>query len=176
MMPRAFIELSRITKAYDKAQDAVRVLDGLDLSISKGDLVTISGPSGSGKTTLLNIIGLIDLDFEGIYLFNGANVQNPPTSRALPRMRLEQLGFIFQTYNLVESLTVVQNVEYPLALLGWSREAQAEASSTYLAKLGVLHKSNAFPDRLSAGERQRVAIARALAKKPDLLLADEPTG
>jgi putative ABC transport system ATP-binding protein len=175
-MSRALVELASITKTYDKGHNGTRVLDGLDLSVSTGDLITISGPSGSGKTTLLNIIGFVDLDFTGTYLYKNANVQASPTAKALPKMRLEQIGFIFQTYNLIESLTVVQNVEYPLALMGWTQEEQARASDSYLEKLGVLPKKNAFPDDLSAGERQRVTIARALAKKPALLLADEPTG
>nr|MDO8085986.1 ABC transporter ATP-binding protein [Candidatus Sigynarchaeum springense] len=175
-MPRAIVELAGVTKIYEKGKNATHVLESLDLSISTGNLVTISGPSGSGKTTLLNIIGFIDMDFTGSYLYKGLDVHSAAMAKTLPKKRLEQIGFIFQTYNLIESLTVVQNVEYPLALLGWAQEEQTRASTLYLEKLGVLHKKDAFPDALSAGERQRVAIARALAKKPALLLADEPTG
>ena len=175
-MTRVLVDLAGITKAYDKGKDATRVLDGLDLSISTGDLITISGPSGTGKTTLLNIIGLVDLHFGGTYRYDGVDVRATMTTRTLSKMRLEQVGFIFQTYNLIDSLTVVQNVEYPLALMGKTREEQSRASHAYLEKLGVAHKERAFPGDLSAGERQRVTIARALAKKPALLLADEPTG
>jgi putative ABC transport system ATP-binding protein len=176
MMSRSIVELAGVTKVYEKGKNATRVLDGLNLSVSTGSLITISGPSGSGKTTLLNIIGFVDVDFTGTYHYKNVDVHTSPAAKALPRMRLEQVGFIFQTYNLIESLTVVQNVEYPLALMGWTQEEQSQASTLYLEKLGVLHKKNAFPDNLSAGERQRVTIARALAKNPALLLADEPTG
>ncbi len=169
------IALEKINKVYTQNQLTNNVLNNLDLVVNKGDLITIQGPSGSGKSTLLNIIGLIDNDFDGKYMFGSIDVKHA-SYKEKNRFRLEKIGFIFQTFNLIDSLNVEDNVQYPLALLGYSQEEQRERADRYLKKLKINHKKESYINEISAGERQRVAIARAFAKNPSIVLADEPTG
>ena len=169
------LELKKITKIYKNGKEKNIVLKDLDFGANKGDLVTISGPSGSGKSTLLNILGLIDRDFQGEFYFGETQVQKLKES-TITSLRLRKIGFIFQSFNLIDSLNVEHNVEYPLALMGLPAATQSARSEKYLKRLGIYEKRKSFPSKLSVGERQRVAIARAMVKDPCLVLADEPTG
>ncbi|HME54942.1 MAG TPA: ABC transporter ATP-binding protein [Candidatus Lokiarchaeia archaeon] len=169
------LELKNITKIYKNEKEGNMVLKGLDFRATRGSLITISGPSGSGKSTLLNIIGLIDRDFQGEYYFDRTQVQKLKES-TITNLRLKKIGFIFQSFNLIDALNVEHNIEYPLALMGIPAAMQRAKSEKYLKRLGIYDKRKNFPNKLSVGERQRVAIARAMAKEPYVILADEPTG
>ncbi|MFX0098799.1 MAG: ABC transporter ATP-binding protein [Candidatus Hodarchaeota archaeon] len=169
------IEFAKINKTYVEKKVSNHVLKDLDFNVLPGEFITIKGPSGSGKTTLLNIIGLIDSSYEGLFKFENIDVSSLGMKKKL-RLRLEKIGFIFQHFNLVESLNVQDTVEYPLALLKYPQDQQRAISEEYLEKLNILEKKKSFPENISMGERQRVAIARALVKNPKLILADEPTG
>ncbi len=171
----ALVTMNCIEKVYKSKNHDVRVLDKLDFNVQAGDFITIEGPSGSGKTTLLNIIGLIDVDFVGTYMFDGLDSRRFNFARKT-RFRLEKIGNIYQNHNLIDALTVEENVQFPMALLKYSQAEQQARSNRYLEKLGILPRKDHFPSELSTGECQRVAIARALAKRPRLILADEPTG
>lgn len=166
------IKLQGLTKTYPMGKRELKVLQGIDLNISKGEMVAIMGPSGSGKTTLLNMIGLLDRPTSGSYLLEGREVSRLGRGE-LAGIRARKIGFIFQTFNLLPYLSAIDNV-----VLG-QRYAGAEdynAAREALAKVGLEDRIKHRPNELSGGEQQRVAIARALAKNPPLILADEPTG
>ncbi|MHA1371030.1 MAG: ABC transporter ATP-binding protein [Promethearchaeota archaeon] len=172
------IQLKNLSKSYSigrRRKYKQEVLKGLNWALKAGDFVTIHGPSGSGKTTLLNILGFLDLDYSGTFLFKGRDARGY-SGRERQKLRLKEIGFIFQTFNLIDSLTAIQNIQYPLALLNYPRKKQKEIAIEMLTRLGIIHRKKAYPSELSSGERQRVAIARALVKDPTLILADEPTG
>ncbi len=169
------IEVRGVVKDYPLGKLSVRALHGIDLVIDRGEFTTIAGPSGSGKTTLLNLIGCVDVPTAGDVLFDGV-VTSSLSDKDLTRMRLEKLGFIFQSFNLVPVLTVFQNVELPLLLRGGiDAAARAKRVEAIIERVGLSKYLKHRPNELSGGQRQRVAIARALVSTPKLVLADEPT-
>jgi putative ABC transport system ATP-binding protein len=171
----AIIEVRGAVKDYPLGKLKVRALHGIDLTIARGEFTTIAGPSGSGKTTLLNLIGCVDVPTEGTVAFDGV-VTSTLSDRELTTLRLEKLGFIFQSFNLVPVLSAFQNVELPLLLQGTlSDKERISRVSTLLERVGLGKYFKNRPTELSGGQRQRVAIARALVSKPSLVLADEPT-
>ena len=168
------IHLQNINKTYQGAQP-LHVLKGINLDIAKGEFVSIMGASGSGKSTLLNILGILDNYDSGIYELNGTPIWNLSERRAA-EYRNKMIGFIFQSFNLISFKTAVENVELPLFYQGVSRRKRHALALEYLDRLGLLDWADHYPNELSGGQKQRVAIARALITKPQIILADEPTG
>ena len=168
------IHLKDINKTYQGAQP-LHVLKGISLDIQKGEFVSIMGASGSGKSTLLNILGILDNYDSGEYLLNGVPIWNLSESKAA-EYRNHMIGFIFQSFNLISFKTAVENVELPLFYQGVSRKKRHTLALEYLERLGLLDWAEHYPNELSGGQKQRVAIARALITKPQIILADEPTG
>ena len=166
----AFVELKHITKVYKMGEVEIRAVDGIDFEIEKGELVVIVGPSGAGKTTVLNILGGMDTATSGKIIVDGADITRY-NERQLTSYRRDDIGFVFQFYNLVPNLTAKENVELALQICKDPLDAQ-----TVLEDVGLGKRLDNFPAQLSGGEQQRVSIARALAKNPTLLLCDEPTG
>ena len=151
------------------------VIEGLDLDIEKGEFVVLLGPSGCGKSTLLSILGLLDSPTEGSYTLNGQPVANLDFAQRA-RIRNKEIGFIFQSFNLIGDLTVFENVELPLTYRGMNTTERKESAMRALERVGMGHRVKHYPSQLSGGQQQRVAVARALGGKPSILLADEPTG
>lgn len=173
--PAPIISLRRATKTFGIGDSATDALAGINLEIQKGEFVAIMGPSGCGKTTLLNILGLLDHPTVGRYLFNGRDVGKFSNNRKA-RIRNREIGFIFQNFNLVSSMTVIDNVVLPLSYgRGWNFR-NLEKASKILKTIGLSDREYYYPNQLSGGQRQRVAIARALINNPSIILADEPTG
>ena len=169
------VQIRDVHKEYPLGKVTVHALRGVTLDIDVGDFVTIAGPSGSGKTTLLNQIGCVDIPTRGQVLIDGQSTTDL-SERALTTLRLEKLGFIFQTFNLVAVPDVAQNVELPLLLQGGlSRSERLERVSSLIEAVGLAEQIRQRPNELSGGQRQRVAIARALVTRPSIVLADEPT-
>lgn len=169
------VELIDVHKAYPLGRTVVTALRGISLSIARGEFAAIAGPSGSGKTTALNLIGCVDVATEGTVRVDGLDTATLK-EKDLTRLRLERLGFIFQSFNLVAVLDVFQNVEFPLLLQGkLGRKARTEKVEAILEAVGLADHRRHRPSELSGGQRQRVAIARALVTEPALVLADEPT-
>lgn len=168
------IHLQGIHKTYAGAQP-LHVLKGIDLDIAEGELVSIMGASGSGKSTLLNILGILDDYDEGEYYLAGTLIRNLSETRAA-QYRNRMIGFIFQSFNLIGFKTAVENVELPLFYQGVSRRRRYQMAMDELAKMGLTDWANHYPNEMSGGQRQRVAIARALVTRPQIILADEPTG
>ncbi len=172
----ATIRLEQARRLYHAGEpDEVRALDGVDLTIAPGEYLSIEGPSGSGKTTLLNLLGLLDVPTEGRVLWQGTPVEGL-AERERTRLRRTGIGFIFQRFYLLPTLTALENVELPLQARGVSGAERRRRGEALLAQVGLSDRARSFPHQLSGGEEQRVAIARALANSPQLLLADEPTG
>lgn len=169
------IELSDIRKYYDSSGVRTKALDGVTIAIDKGEFVAIMGASGSGKSTLMNIIGAIDEASKGKYILSGKNV-TALNNKELANIRNREMGYIFQSFNLLEELTIIENVEMPLGYAGIRGKERKKRALELLEKVGLEGKKNAYPRQLSGGQQQRVAIARALVNQPGLLLADEPTG
>ena len=169
------IQLSEAKKIYGKGESAVHALSGISLNIQKGEFVAITGKSGCGKTTLLNIIGLLDNLTEGHYTLNGQDVRHL-SDKAKARLRFQTFGYIFQSFNLLSSHTVAENVALPLGYAGVPKQERLARAAEMLRKVGLLNKMKAYPNELSGGQQQRVAIARALINHPPIILADEPTG
>ena len=169
------IQLSEAKKIYGKGESTVHALSGISLNIQKGEFVAITGKSGCGKTTLLNIIGLLDDLTEGSYTLNGQDVRHL-SDKAKARLRFQTFGYIFQSFNLLSSHTVAENVALPLGYAGVPKQERLARAAEMLRKVGLLDKMKAYPNELSGGQQQRVAIARALINHPPIILADEPTG
>ena len=169
------IQLSEAKKIYGKGESAVHALSGISLNIQKGEFVAITGKSGCGKTTLLNIIGLLDNLTEGHYTLNGQDVRHL-SDKPKARLRFQTFGYIFQSFNLLSSHTVAENVALPLGYAGVPKQERLARAAEMLRKVGMLDKMKAYPNELSGGQQQRVAIARALINHPPIILADEPTG
>ena len=169
------IQLSEAKKIYGKGESTVHALSGITLNIQKGEFVAITGKSGCGKTTLLNIIGLLDNLTEGHYTLNGQDVRHL-SEKAKARLRFQTFGYIFQSFNLLSSHTVAENVALPLGYAGVPKQERLARAAEMLRKVGLLDKMKAYPNELSGGQQQRVAIARALINHPPIILADEPTG
>jgi putative ABC transport system ATP-binding protein len=173
-MSDAVIELRGVRKTYRLGQHVIPALQGVDLSVQRGELLALTGPSGSGKSTILNLCGLIDTPDGGEILFGGRNVAGlDETGRTL--LRRDAFGFVFQTFNLVPVMTVAENVDYPLFIAGVPAAERRERVAAQLRAVGLHEHAQHRPDALSGGQRQRVAIARALVKRPRLVIADEPT-
>ena len=169
------IKLSGVTKRYRTTELETTALDGIDLELGKGEFVAVMGPSGCGKSTLLNIVGLIDAPSSGQYVFADTDVSKYSENR-LADMRKGNVGFIFQSFNLVDELTVRENVELALLYHNHSGAHRKERVDRVLDKVGIAHRAKHRPTQLSGGQQQRVAVARALVGEPKLILADEPTG
>ncbi|MGC0379140.1 ABC transporter ATP-binding protein [Streptomyces sp. SAI-229] len=167
------IELEGVAKRYDTA--GVPALGPLTLSVAKGEALAVTGPSGSGKSTLLNLIAGLDKPTEGSVLVAGRRIDQL-SEHALAKFRREHIGIAFQFFNLLDDLTVIDNIQLPAQLTGTSRRAAAARAGELMEMLGIQKHARAYPGRLSGGERQRVGVARALINRPELLLADEPTG
>ncbi|HTP28903.1 MAG TPA: ABC transporter ATP-binding protein [Anaeromyxobacteraceae bacterium] len=171
----AIVGIENVSKVYRLGKTEVRALRGVSLEVERGQFLSIAGPSGSGKTTLLNLIGCIDTPTEGRVIVDGTDT-NDLSERALTDLRLRRIGFIFQTFNLVQVLSVHQNVEFPLLLQGGiKRGERRQRVGALLEAVGLADHARHRPNELSGGQRQRVAVARALVTGPALVLADEPT-
>jgi len=169
------IQLKGIKKIYDLGQEKVHALRGLDLSIDRNEYVAIMGPSGSGKSTLMNIIGCLDVPTEGAYELEEVPVHTM-TDNQLAAIRNRQIGFVFQTFNLLPRASALHNVELPLIYSGMSKRDRRERAEESLVNVGLKDRMKHKPAELSGGQRQRVAVARALVNHPSIILADEPTG
>jgi putative ABC transport system ATP-binding protein len=175
MTDAPLIRLTDITKIYQMGDMEVRALDGVSLEIGRGEYVAIMGPSGSGKSTMMNVIGCLDTPTDGTYELNG-KLASAMTDDNLAQIRNEEIGFVFQTFNLLARTTSLQNVELPLIYAGKSPAERHQLAQQALESVGLGTRSDHMPNQLSGGQRQRVAIARALVNDPSILLADEPTG
>ncbi len=171
----SLIEVKDIYKIYNPGENEVRALDGINLTIERGEFVAIVGQSGSGKSTLMNMLGLLDVPSSGEYYLDGENVSHM-TDDQLSEIRNKQIGFIFQGFNLISSLTAQANVELPLVYRGMKPEERHRLSKEALERVGLSHRITHLPKQMSGGQQQRVAIARAVAARPPIILADEPTG
>lgn len=169
------IDLRNVTKIYMMGETEIRALAGVTLTIAKGEFVSIVGPSGSGKSTLLNIIGCIDTPTGGEMFLDG-EIVSKLNDRALTKIRLHKIGFIFQQFYLIPTLRALENIELPMKEARVPKEERIVRARQLLAQVGLSEREKHYPSQLSGGEQQRVAIARALANRPSLLLADEPTG
>src|SRR5437868_1360693 len=169
------IDIENITKEYVMGEEIVRALQGVSLQIRRNEYLTIMGPSGSGKSTLMNMLGCLDTPTSGRYQFNGRNVAEMDDDE-LAAIRNREIGFVFQTFNLLPRSTSLRNVELPLIYAGIDPETRQDQAAQALIDVGLGDRLNHKPNELSGGQRQRVAIARALVNKPSIILADEPTG
>ncbi|MEX0878938.1 MAG: ABC transporter ATP-binding protein [Thermoanaerobaculia bacterium] len=169
------IDIRDITKVYEMGEEKVHALSGVSLAVERGEYVAIMGPSGSGKSTLMNLIGCLDTPSSGSYILNGKEVARM-TDDELAAIRNQEIGFVFQTFNLLPRTSAIQQVELPLVYGGVSRKERRERAIKSLEAVGLSDRMSHTPNELSGGQRQRVAVARALINDPSILLADEPTG
>ena len=171
----SLIELKDIYKIYSDGESEIRALDGVSLNIDNGEFVAIVGSSGSGKSTCMNIIGCLDIPTSGTYFLNETDVSTMD-EKSLAHVRNKEIGFIFQQYNLIPKLKVLENVELPLLYKGIPSHERRELAMNALERVGLADRADKYPSQLSGGQQQRVSIARALAGNPPVILADEPTG
>lgn len=174
-MGATLISLQNVWKIYDLGKIKVEAVRGISMDIKRGEFVAIMGPSGSGKTTLLNMIGCLDIPTRGRIYLQGKDISVLPES-ILSNYRGRKIGFIFQTYNLIPTLTALENVELPMIFQGVDGKERKKRAKELLELMGLSHRAHHKPMELSGGQQQRVAIARALANNPDIIIADEPTG
>ena len=174
-MNQTVIDIQGITKTYVNGKLSVPVLHGIDLQVNKGEFVSIMGPSGSGKSTFMNILGCLDRPTTGSYRLNGDEVATLSDDE-LAFVRNKQIGFVFQSFNLLTKLTAVENVALPMIYAGMDKKSRNERAAALLSSVGLGDRMDHLPSELSGGQRQRVAIARALANNPAIIMADEPTG
>jgi putative ABC transport system ATP-binding protein len=169
------IKIRNIIRDFQLGQETVHVLKSIDLDIDKGEYVAIMGPSGSGKSTLMNLIGCLDTPTSGTYILNGKDVSQMSDDE-LAEIRNKEIGFVFQTFNLLPRTTALDNVALPMVYAGASKKDRTERAVKVLADVGLSDRMDHRPNQLSGGQRQRVAVGRALVNKPSIILADEPTG
>lgn len=169
------IDIRGIQKVYKVGHEMVYALQNVDLDITRGEYVALMGPSGSGKSTLMNILGCLDSFTKGTYILNGTNVSSM-SENELAEVRNKEIGFVFQTFNLLPRMSALENVALPLVYAGWSKKDRLERAEVVLTQVGLKDRMKHRPNELSGGQRQRVAIARGLVNNPSILLADEPTG
>ncbi len=174
-MQENVIEIKGITKYYQVGTQVVKALRGVDLSIEKGEYVAIMGPSGSGKSTLMNVIGALDTPTGGSYILNGTDVSHLSDDK-LAEIRNKEIGFVFQTFNLLPRYSALENTMLPLIYAGIAKEERLKRGEDVIKKVGLSDRALHKPNELSGGQRQRVAVARALINNPSIILADEPTG
>ena len=171
----ALIELTEVTKKYRVGEQEIRALDGVDLRIEQGEYCAIIGPSGSGKSTLMHLLGCLDTPSTGRVLIDGVDVSRASDDK-LAEMRNEKIGFVFQAFNLLTKMTVLENVELPMIYSGASKKERRERAMIAIERVGLQQRARSTPLQLSGGQMQRVAIARALVNDPKIVFADEPTG
>ncbi len=169
------IELRNVCKRYKMGETIVKALDDVEVKIKKGDFAIIIGPSGSGKSTMMNMVGALDLATLGEIYLDEQDIEKMEESE-LAQIRGKKIGFVFQTFNLIPTLTAIENIAMPMMFQGVPRNEQIERAEEILKSVKLTHRRNHFPNELSGGERQRVAVGRALANDPEVILADEPTG
>lgn len=174
-MSEAILEMKGIVKEYIVGGAVSRVLKGIDLTVYKGEFLAVLGPSGSGKSTLMNIIGCLDIPTSGEYILDGIKIGTEDES-VLAHIRNKEVGFIFQSFHLMQRQTALENVRMPLIYADIPEKKQIQIATEMLQKVGLGDKLNYFPNQLSGGQQQRIAIARAMANNPNIILADEPTG
>ena len=174
-MGKNIIKIRNIIRDFELGQEIVHVLKGIDLDIEKGEYVAIMGPSGSGKSTLMNLIGCLDTPTAGTYILNGKDVSQMSDDE-LAEIRNKEIGFVFQTFNLLPRITALDNVALPMVYAGASKKDRTERAIKVLNDVGLSDRMDHRPNQLSGGQRQRVAVGRALVNKPSIILADEPTG
>lgn len=174
-MKQTIIKLDNVHKDYKMGNSIVQAVEGINLEIKKGDFIVIIGPSGSGKSTVMNMIGALDLATKGNIFLDGQNIEHLEESE-LAQIRGKKIGFVFQTFNLIPTLTAQENIELPMIFQELTKEERREKAEKILKDVELTHRKNHLPNELSGGERQRVAIGRALANNPEVILADEPTG
>ena len=171
----SLIEVTDLHKIYNPGENEVRALDGITLNINRGEFIAIIGQSGSGKSTLMNMLGCLDVPTSGTYLLNGTDVSTMKDND-LSFIRNKEIGFIFQGFNLIQSLTALENVELPLIYRGLEKKERKKLATDALERVGLADRITHKPTEMSGGQQQRVAIARAIAARPPVVLADEPTG
>ncbi len=169
------IKTNKLAKVYRTEEVETMALNELNLEIEEGEFVSIMGPSGCGKSTLLNMLGMIDSPSSGEYFFNGKEIAHL-TEKERSNVRKHNLGFVFQSFNLIDELSVFENVELPMLYTNVPRAERVKIAEEMLERMNIMHRRNHYPQQLSGGQQQRVAVARALVNKPKLILADEPTG
>ena len=174
-MKTPIIDIKGITRDFQLGSETVNVLKGIDLVINKGEYVALMGPSGSGKSTLMNILGCLDTPTSGSYILNGKQVSEMHDDE-LAEIRNKEIGFVFQTFNLMPRTTALDNVALPMVYAGFSKEERNKRATEVLSQVGLADRMDHKPNQLSGGQRQRVAVGRALVNKPSIILADEPTG
>ncbi len=174
-MAESLISITNIKRDFPLGNEIVYVLKGIDLEIKKGEYVALMGPSGSGKSTLMNILGCLDTPTSGTYILNGKHVSEMKDDE-LAGIRNKEIGFVFQTFNLMPRTTALDNVALPMVYAGYSKSERIERATEVLKQVGLDDRMDHKPNQLSGGQRQRVAVARALVNKPSIILADEPTG
>ena len=174
-MAQPLIDISNIKRDFALGTETIHVLKGIDLQINKGEYVALMGPSGSGKSTLMNLLGWLDTPTSGSYILNGKDVSKMNDDE-LAEIRNKEIGFVFQTFNLLPRTTALDNVALPMVYAGYSKSERNERATEVLTQVNLADRMDHQPNQLSGGQRQRVAVARALVNKPSIILADEPTG